>query len=150
MATIFNRPPTNNQFNFARPCVFVFQIQIRSATMDAGHSLSNRVRPVNRKAFVEIDPPNKSKSLVDDTFQYAIWPVLAMAQCFGMMPIVGVYCGAIEDEKACDRLMFRWRSVRVLWTLFYLGVGLLLAYLYISRISETGVTAKNMGLNERL
>lgn len=103
----------------------------------------NRVKPKQVQFFkVEQRPENKP---VDSSFQFAIWPVLAMAQYFAMMPIVGVRCRAKEAAKATDRLQFRWRTLRVLWTLAYLVLGSILTYMYMHRMTETGVTAKNMG-----
>lgn len=85
--------------------------------------------------------------------------VLAVAQFYAMMPIFGVRCGSRKSGGNADdgdnggdgttsgsALRFRWRSLRVVWTLLYMAVGWALMYLYWKRLHETGVTAKNIGL----
>lgn len=113
----------------------------------------NQVNTIQPKQvhFVNVRPSKRKVSddqfRVDTSFQFAIWPVLAMAQCFCMMPLSGVRCKDLEYEKASERLIFRWRSIRVLWTLAYLGFGTCLTYLYFDRLTDTGLTAKNMGFD---
>lgn len=110
----------------------------------------NRAQP-KQVHFIEVNPSKRNimstnHYRVDTSFQFAIWPVLAAAQCFCMMPLSGVRCKDLEYEKATARLRFRWRSLRVVWTLAYLGFGTCLTYLYFDRLTDTGVTAKNIGL----
>lgn len=61
--------------------------------------------------------------LFDGSFQEAIGSILAMAQCFGMMPVVGV------KSSSAAELKFNWRSLRTfyslmafLFTLVYAGM----------------------------
>lgn len=84
---------------------------------------------------------------------YLLSTVLAVAQFFGMMPIIGVRrccdvgpSNSRNNTAAANAMCFRWCSVRVLWTILYLIGGLVLAILYARRLSETGVTAKNIGV----
>lgn len=100
--------------------------------------------------FVDMKSSKPKKPIdlyrVDTSFHFSIWPVLVLAQCFCMMPISGVRCTDLEYERASGRLKFRWRSIRVVWTIVYLGFGTYLTYLYLHRLNDTGVTAKNIGL----
>lgn len=100
--------------------------------------------------FIYLNSSKNTKSSdlfrVDTSFHFAIWPVLALAQCFCILPINGIQCNDLEYEKASDRLRFRWGSFRVIWTMVCIGFGTVLTYLYFHRLSNTGVTAKNIGL----
>ncbi|XP_055326851.1 gustatory receptor for sugar taste 64f-like [Sitodiplosis mosellana] len=48
--------------------------------------------------------------LFDGSFQEAIGPLLAMAQCFGIMPVIG-----IKSKTAC-KLQFKWNSYRTIYS----------------------------------
>lgn len=58
--------------------------------------------------------------LYDGSFQEAIGSILAMAQCFGLMPVVGV------KSKFASKLQFKWKSLRTI----YSCVTFLLAAVY--------------------
>lgn len=111
-------------------------------------SNGKRTRP-KQLHFVNVDVSNRKMSTdnyrVDTSFQFAIWPVLALAQCFAMMPVTGVRCKDLEYERACERLTIRWWSFRVIGTLVYVVLGSVLLWMYTDRMSDTGVTAKNIG-----
>lgn len=102
---------------------------------------------------------------VEDTFANAIWPswftvtacvvrlafysvcphlVLAIAQCFGLMPVEGI------RPTPHTPMVFRWRTLRVLWTCFYMAAGVAYAFLYLRQISRSGIDARNVGEWNRL
>lgn len=67
--------------------------------------------------------------------------VLAVAQCFGLMPIHGI--------RNLHSLSFRWISVRVLISTLYMVLGIIVTYLYMNRLKKIGITAKNLGMTFR-
>lgn len=75
---------------------------------------------------------------VSHTFHTSPSAVLAVAQFFGMMPISGVRSTNVQ------KLRFQWRSVRVIWSLFYLSCGIVLSGLYALRLHQTGLNTKNL------
>lgn len=56
--------------------------------------------------------------LFDGSFHEAIGSVLALAQCFGIMPVVGI------KSKTASHLAFQWKSARSIYsfTAILLGV----------------------------
>lgn len=67
--------------------------------------------------------------------------VLAVAQCFGLLPIHGV--------RHLHSLSFRWISLRVLISTLYMVLGLIVTFLYMNRLKKIGITAKNLGTKIR-
>lgn len=53
------------------------------------------------------------------SFREAIWPLLVVGQCFGVMPVIGV-SGDISEHQ------FKWKSFRTLFSL--LGAVFLIGY----------------------
>lgn len=52
----------------------------------------------------------------EGNFREAIWPILVIAQFFGVMPVVGVKSRSITDVH------FKWKSVRTFYSLFVISV----------------------------
>lgn len=54
----------------------------------------------------------------DGSFQEAIGSILALAQCFGVMPVVGI------KSKSASCLEFQWKSFRTIYSLIAILLGL--------------------------
>lgn len=63
--------------------------------------------------------PRKEVSF-DGSFHEAIGSILALAQCFGIMPVVGI------KNKSASELAFQWKSVRCICSI----VVILLSIIY--------------------
>lgn len=57
----------------------------------------------------------------EGSFQEAIGSILAMAQCFGIMPVVGIKC------KSASHLKFKWKSMRTIYSLIAISLALIYA-----------------------
>lgn len=79
-----------------------------------------------------------------DSFHHAIGPVMASAQIFGLMPVHGV----LSTTPAS--LEFRWRSVRMVYTVILLVSGLSFVWMALRNIMRIGIDAKNIGMIEGL
>lgn len=47
-------------------------------------------------------------------FREAIWPILFLGQCFGIMPVIGIKVRLISNVR------FKWKSLRTLYSFFVL------------------------------
>lgn len=66
--------------------------------------------------------------------------MLAVAQCFALMPVVG-----IRGPDFKQSIQFRWRTLRVLFTVCLILCGVCVDLLYLKRIMRIGINAKNIG-----
>lgn len=57
----------------------------------------------------------------DGSFQEAIGSILALAQYFGVMPVVGI------KSNSAAQLRFQWKSFRTIYSLIVLFFGLIYA-----------------------
>lgn len=64
---------------------------------------------------------------------------MVIAQCFGVMPVSGI---KQPDEF---KVVFNWRSLRIMLSVLYVVLGLAANFLYLRRISQIGINAKNIG-----
>ena len=85
------------------------------------------------------DNLNDECNISVDTFHVAIAPILVIAQCFGIMPVVNI---AQRDPR---KLRFQWRSLRTLLTVILILSGFLTAILLLKSLLKTGISAKNIG-----
>lgn len=69
---------------------------------------------------------------------------MVIAQCFGVMPVSG-----IKQPDEC-KVIFNWRSLRIMLSVIYVVLGLVANILYLRRISQIGINAKNIGEQEHL
>lgn len=130
---------------------------------DDADDVTTNVRIV-KVMFPVIEDFADSGGGVDDTFANAIWPswlfelirdgvcdtiscshfvslVLAIAQIFGQMPVIGFRPTPHTTVK------FHWRTLRVLWTFLYLTSSAAFTILFLWKSSRSGgINAKNMGM----
>lgn len=58
---------------------------------------------------------------LDGSFQEAIGSILALAQCFGVMPVVGI------KSKSASCLEYQWKNFRTIYSFIAILLGLLYA-----------------------
>lgn len=64
--------------------------------------------------------PRKEFSF-DGSFQEAIGSILSLAQCFGVMPVVGI------TSKSAAQLKYQWKSFRTIYSCLVILYGLIYA-----------------------
>lgn len=67
-----------------------------------------------------LKPDKQNDYILDGSFQEAIGPILVIAQCFGVMPVVGV------KSRLASELRFKWNSLRTI----YSYIAFLLTFIY--------------------
>lgn len=75
-------------------------------------SVSMFLRQWKRSDSVKVCHPSTARHFCDGNFQDSIYPVLAIAQCFGVMPVRN-----ISSRNALD-LKFTWKSFRYIFAVF--------------------------------
>lgn len=92
-----------------------------------------------------LDNPKKKKtsrrinSNNDDSLHGAIYPLLFIAQIFGLMPISGI------KSSSTTALEFKWKSFRTFYTLFLVSFQIGLIFLEILRVHNNSFNAKSVG-----
>lgn len=76
----------------------------------------------------------------DGSFQEAISPILVMAQCFGIMPVVGV------KSKSASKLKFQWKSVRVAYSFVAFILALIYAVMTIAKTLSRDIQFDSMSM----
>lgn len=72
-------------------------------------------------------------SSVDGSFQEAIGSILVMAQCFGIMPVVGI------KSNSTSNLKFQWKSSRTVYSFIAFLLTLIYAILTIGKTLSTTI-----------
>lgn len=80
----------------------------------------------------------------DDSFQFAISPVASFVQFMGLMPVCGI------SQTNPKLIKFRWKSIRVAYTILYTFYGFIVSTLFFTFIADQGISAKNIGKVETL
>lgn len=79
--------------------------------------------------------------LSDGSFQEAIGSILAMAQFFGVMPVLGVKC------KTASKLRFKWLAVRTIYSLVVYFFVTLYGGMTVRFAFQNGLKFDNVGMS---
>lgn len=74
-----------------------------------------------------------------ESFHQAIFPILLMAQIFALMPVAGIGAAAPTGLK------FSWRSIRTVYSLFFVLTGTMAVLFEFYRASGDALNAKSFG-----
>ncbi|XP_055910875.1 uncharacterized protein LOC129945239 [Eupeodes corollae] len=94
--------------------------------------------------FLDVDKKDQQQELITmdfsktDTFHRAVAPILVFAQCFSIMPVIGV------RHASPKYLRFTTKSPQFFWTLLFIFAGLVLACGMMRKIIRLGIDAKNI------
>lgn len=81
-----------------------------------------------------------SSLLITENFSFS---VLALAQFFGFFPFIGVFAKNVKN------VMFKWKSIRVVHSLFWLFSAVAFTFLELLRLSREGkINPKNISKND--
>uniref|UniRef100_A0A240SYM8 Gustatory receptor n=1 Tax=Phlebotomus papatasi TaxID=29031 RepID=A0A240SYM8_PHLPP len=98
---------------------------------------SNTRKIYFRDDSVEEEVERKRKHQAPDSFQNAIGPIIVVAQCLGIMPVIGILT---NDRNA---VKFKWMAVRTIYSLLVLTGGISELMLTIYRIHNFGLNLIN-------
>ncbi|XP_037946062.1 gustatory receptor for sugar taste 64a-like [Teleopsis dalmanni] len=96
---------------------------------------------ISQEKYISNDNINaiEQKDDVSDIFHRAVYPIIIIAQCFGVMPVMGV------RHKNPRRMQFSFISMQLLVTLIYFGTTILLLVFMVRHLWFVGIDAKNIG-----
>ncbi|XP_037946086.1 uncharacterized protein LOC119678365 [Teleopsis dalmanni] len=97
---------------------------------------------ISQEKYISNDNINaiEQKDDVSDIFHRAVYPIIIIAQCFGVMPVMGV------RHKNPRRMRFSFISMQLLVTLIYFGTTILLLVFMVRHLWFVGIDAKNIGV----
>uniref|UniRef100_A0A1B0D992 Gustatory receptor n=1 Tax=Phlebotomus papatasi TaxID=29031 RepID=A0A1B0D992_PHLPP len=90
-----------------------------------------------RDDSVEEEIERKRKHQAPDSFQNAIGPIIVVAQCLGIMPVIGILTNNRNAVK------FKWMSIRTIYSIFILICGIAELLLNLNRIHRVGLNLIN-------
>lgn len=81
----------------------------------------------------------KDKNFSDDSFHVAMLPVATFVQFLALMPVCRI------SQADPNHLVFKWKSLRTIFTLIYISYGVLVSTLFFKYIYGEGISEKNIG-----
>ncbi|XP_017059516.1 gustatory receptor for sugar taste 64a-like [Drosophila ficusphila] len=111
-------------------------------TTNDGKAVESLTRPEKPPSNTEFNIlaseklPNYEKL---DLFHRAVYPFMFLAQCFAIMPLIGI------RESNPRRIRFAYKSIPMIVTLIFMAATLILFLGMLCHLVRIGITAKNFG-----